>query len=64
VQRIRKLLVVANDPRSNTFEATSARTIAYTLLCNGIRRGVVDFGDFLDLMPADMFDYQCPERGQ
>jgi hypothetical protein len=94
---IRKLLARAGDPRSDHFEAISARTIAYRLICenvnrgavrfedlfeydqtkpskrsrrvllptvisSGLQRGVVDFGDFLDLMPAGMFDYQRPDR--
>ena len=88
---IRKLLVRADDPRCDHFEAISARTIAHRMICEnvrrgavrfedvfehdetkpsklsrrvllhtviscGLQRGVVDFGDFLDLMPADMFD--------
>ena len=83
---IRKLLARAGDPRCDHFEAISARTIAYRLICENVRRGalrfedvfeydqtkptrlsdtvipsglrpdVVDFGDFLDVMPADMFD--------
>jgi hypothetical protein len=88
---IRKLLARAGDPRCDHFEAISARTIAYRLICENVRRGavrfedvfeydqtkpskpsrrvllplqrgVVDFGDFLDLMPVDMFDYQRPDR--
>jgi hypothetical protein len=29
---------------------------------SGSNPNQVDFGDFLDLMPADMLDYQRPER--
>jgi hypothetical protein len=58
VQRIRKLLVRANLPTANIFEAVAARTIAYRLISSGVQRGVVDFGDFLDLLPSDAFDYR------
>jgi hypothetical protein len=57
--RIRKLLTFANHS-STPNEATTARAIAYHLISDGMRRGVVDFGDFLDLLPADM--YQRPDR--
>jgi hypothetical protein len=58
--RIRKLLTFANHgPTSN--EATTARAIAYHLISDGMRRGVVDFGDFLDLIPG-AFDYKDPDR--
>jgi hypothetical protein len=62
--RIRKLLTFANNcPTTNVFEAGTARTVAYRLISSGLQRGVVDFGDFLDLMPAGIFDYQSPGRG-
>jgi hypothetical protein len=62
--RIRKLLTFANNcPTTNVFEAGTARTVAYRLISSGLQRGVVDFGDFLDLMPAGIFDCQRPGRG-
>jgi hypothetical protein len=59
--RIRKLLTFANHCHT-TNEATTARVIAYRLINDGIRRGVVDFGDFLDLLPRDFFDYATAKR--
>jgi hypothetical protein len=59
--RIRKLLTFANNCFT-TNEATAARVIAYNLISDGLQRGVVDFGDFLDLMPADVFDYKRPDQ--
>jgi hypothetical protein len=57
VKRIRKLLARANLPTANVFEAVAARTIAYRLLADGVRRGVVRFGDVLDLLPSHFFEY-------
>jgi hypothetical protein len=34
----------------------SRRELLPTVISSGLQRDVVDFGDFLDLMPADMFD--------
>jgi hypothetical protein len=53
--RIRKLLMFANHCHT-TNEATTARIIAYYLINDGMRRGVVDFGDFLDLLPRQFFE--------
>lgn len=59
VHRIRKLLAQANLPTANAFEAVTARRIAYRLLADGIRRGVVHVGDVVDLLPPHFFDYQA-----
>jgi hypothetical protein len=61
--RIRKLLTFANNCPTNVFEAATARTVAYRLISSGVQRGVVDFGDFLDLMPPNISDYRRPGRG-
>lgn len=53
VNRVRKLLARASDPRLHPFEAVAARTIAYRLVSNGLQRGVADFGEFLDLLPPE-----------
>jgi hypothetical protein len=53
VDRIRKLLARASDPRLHPIEAVVARTIAYRLISSGLQRGVADFGDFLDLLPPE-----------
>jgi len=34
----------------------SRRVLLPTVISSGLQRSVVDFGDFLDLMPADMLD--------
>jgi hypothetical protein len=57
VKRIRKLLARASLPTANVFEAVAARTIAYRLLADGVRRGVVRFADVLDLLPSHFFEY-------
>ena len=42
----------------DVFESKPPRRLRLpTVISSGLQRGVVDFGDFLDLMPADMFDY-------
>jgi hypothetical protein len=59
--RIRKLLTYANHcPTTN--EATTARAIAYHLINDGMRRGVVDLGEVLDLLPRTLFDYAEPPK--
>ena len=55
LRRIRRLLVRASFPTTNNFEAAAARTVAYRLACDGIRRGVISFADIADLLPEDMY---------
>jgi hypothetical protein len=62
IHRIRRLLARADLPTSTPSEAAAARTVAYRLTCEGLRRGVIDFADIADLLPTGMFDYQGPER--
>jgi hypothetical protein len=64
LQRIRKLLTRANLPSANVFEAVAARTIAYRLLADAVRRGAVDITDVIDLLPADMLDFRDLARSE
>jgi hypothetical protein len=61
IERIRKLLIIAADPRSNKFEAITARRVAYNLLAMGISRNLIDIGDVLDLLPEELFNYAGPQ---
>jgi hypothetical protein len=57
IAKIRKLLVLAGDPRTNPYEAVTARRKAYDLLAEGITRREIDIRNVLDVLPEELFDY-------
>jgi hypothetical protein len=61
IDRIRKLLVMASDPRANEYEATIARSKRYEMLALGIARAQVDISDVLDVLPEQLFDRARPQ---
>jgi hypothetical protein len=52
VHRIKKLLARGNVLTVSIFEAVAARTIAFNLIVDGVRRGAVSFEDVADLLPG------------
>jgi hypothetical protein len=60
IERIRKLLVLAADPRTNACEAVTARREAMQLIGIGIVRREIDIADVLDVLPEELFDGRTP----
>jgi len=54
IHRIKKLLARPNVLTVSIFEAVAARTIAFNLLVDAVRRGAVSFEDVADLLPGPM----------
>jgi hypothetical protein len=62
ITKIRKLLVLANDPRTNFYEANTARRKALAMLEQGITRCEVDPADVMELLPRELFGYRGGRR--
>jgi hypothetical protein len=56
-RKIRKLLCLANDPRTCPAETRVAKRIGLTMLAAGLERRALDIGDFLDVIPSVCLQY-------